>query len=669
MLELDSLLALTVSLIHESFGYRYVSILLIDPVTEMLSLRAGAGFNVDPARGIFLKVGEDGICGYVAASGEYLLIGDIRLDSRYFPINELPDSLSELTVPVSVKGEVIGVLDVQSDKVNAFDEQDVYIIKIMADQAAIAIENAKLFERAAKELADREIAEKALEAEKERLAVTLRSIGDAVIATDITGNIIMINRVAEELTGWLQNEAAGKKLDDIFHIIDENTGEQCRNSVDEVLESMVIINYTDRTILVNKTGSRRSIAHSCAPIRDKESKLVGAVVVFRDITEQRKTEEEIRKTARLESIGILAGGLAHDFNNMLSAILGNISLAKMSLEPESSVYKTLTKSENASMRARNLTQQLLTFSKGGAPVKETTSITDLISETVDFALGGSNSRGEISIPDNIWVVDIDKGQISEVISNLIINADHAMPEGGVIRIVVENAVIGIDEIPSLQKGRYIIITVSDQGIGIPAKQLEKIFDPYFTTKQKGSGLGLSIVYSILKKHGGCVTVDSEVGIGTDFHIYLPASDNDEPAKADHDQKTISGEGNILIMDDDKSVRDVAGGMLRHLGYKVDFTDNGEEALEKYREAMGSEDPFDLVIMDLTIPGGMGGRITIEELLKIDPGAKAIVSSGYSDDPVMADYAQFGFCGCIKKPYRVAELGRIVCDALKKKDKS
>jgi PAS domain S-box-containing protein len=479
----------------------------------------------------------------------------------------------------------------------------------------------------------------------------------------------MINRAAEELTGWLQNEAAGKKVDAIFHIVDESTGEQRRNPVDEVLESMVIINYTNHTVLVDKNGSKRSIAHSCAPIRDKESRLVGAVVVFRDITEQRKTEEELRKTARLESIGILAGGLAHDFNNMLSAILGNISLAKMSLEPEDSVYKTLTKSENASMRARNLTQQLLTFSKGGAPVKETTSITDLISETVDFALGGSNSRGEISIPDNIWVVDIDKGQISEVISNLIINADQAMPEGGVIRISAENAVIDIDEIPSLPEGRYIIITISDQGIGIPAKQLEKIFDPYFTTKQKGSGLGLSIVYSILKKHDGYVTVDSQVGTGTNFHIYLPASDNNEPAKVDLEQKTISGEGNILVMDDDKMVRDVAGGMLRLLGYKVDFAENGEEALEKYREAKGSEEPFDMVIMDLTIPGGMGGRFAVEKLLKIDPEAKAIVSSGYSDDPVMSNYTQFGFSSCIKKPYRVAELGRIVCDVLKKRDKS
>ena len=669
MLELDSLLELTVSLIHESFGYRYVTILLIDPVTEMLSLRAGAGYNIVFAKDIFLKVGKDGICGYVAATGEHLLVNDVKFDPRHFPIDVLSDSSSELTVPVSVKGRVIGVLDVQSDKVNAFDEQDLYIIRIMADQAAIAIENAQLFERAAKELAERETAERALESEKERLAVTLRSIGDAVIATDITGKIIMINRAAEELTGWLQNEAVGKEFTDIFSIIDDSTGEPYSDHVDEVLRSMDVSSYSDNAILLDKKGSQRPIAHSCAPIRDKESKLVGVVVVFRDITERRKTEEELRKTARLESIGILAGGLAHDFNNMLSAILGNISLAKMSLKPEGNVYKILTKSENASMRARNLTQQLLTFSKGGAPVKETTSITDLISETVDFALGGSNSRGEISIPENVWAVDIDKGQISEVISNLIINADQAMPEGGVIKIFAENAVIDIDEIPSLPEGRYIIITISDQGIGIPAKQLEKIFDPYFTTKQKGSGLGLSIVYSILKKHDGYVTVDSQVGTGTNFHIYLPASDNDEPVKVDLEQKTISGEGNILVMDDDKMVRDVAGGMLRLLGYKVDFAENGEEALEKYREAKGSEEPFDVVIMDLTIPGGMGGRFAVEKLLKIDPGAKAIVSSGYSDDPVMSNYTQFGFSSCIKKPYRVAELGRIVCDVLNKRDKS
>ena len=665
MLELDSLLTLTASLIHESFGYQYVSILLINPVTGKLVIRAGAGFDVAPTREIHLKIGEDGICGHVASTGEYLLVGDVKLDPRYFLIDELPGSRSELTVPVSVKGRVIGVLDVQSDKVNAFDKQDVFIIRIMADQAAIAIENAQLFERAAKDLAEREIAEKALESEKEMLRVTLRSIGDAVIAADTTGEIIMMNRVAEELTGYLQNEASGRKLTDIFHINDESTGEPCRDPVDEVLESMDVISYSNHKILSDNNGSERPIAYSCAPIQDRESRLVGAVVVFRDIAEHRRTEEELRKTARLESIGILAGGLAHDFNNMLSAILGNISLAKMSLDPEDSVYKTLTKSENASMRARDLTQQLLTFSKGGAPVRETTSIADLISETVNFALGGSKSRGEISIRDNLWAVDIDRGQISEVLSNLIINADQAMPEGGVIEVKVENAVINLDEIPSLPEGRYVTISISDNGIGIPAKQLEKIFDPYFTTKQTGSGLGLTIVYSILRKHDGYITVDSEIGVGTEFLLYIPASDSDEPAGTKLIQEALSGEGNILVMDDDKMVCDVAGGMLRHLGYNVDFAENGEEALEKYRGVMGSSESFDVVIMDLTIPGGMGGRNTIAMLLSMDPGAKAIVSSGYSEDPVMANYEKFGFYGCIKKPYRVAELGRILIEVMKK----
>ncbi len=665
MLELDSLLKLTVSLIHESFGYRYVSILLVDPATDMIVIREGAGFDVEPTRKIHLKIGEDGICGYVARTGKHLLIGDVQLDPRFFPIDQLADSRSELTVPVSVKGRVIGILDVQSDKVNAFDEQDVFIIRIMADQAAIAIDNAQLFERAAKDLAERGIAEKALESEKEMLRVTLRSIGDAVIATDTTGEIIMMNRVAEELTGHLQNEASGRKLTDIFHIIDESTGESCRDPVDEVLESMDVISYSNHTILADKSGFKRPIAYSCAPIKDSESKLVGAVVVFRDITEHRKTEEELRKTARLESIGILAGGLAHDFNNMLSAILGNISLAKMSLESSDNVYKILTKSENASMRARDLTQQLLTFSKGGAPVRETTCISDLISETVNFALGGSKSRGEVSISENLWAVDIDKGQISEVISNLVINADQAMPEGGVIGVKVENTVIDIDEIPSLPEGRYISVTISDKGIGIPEKQLEKIFDPYFTTKQTGSGLGLSIVYSIMRKHDGNIIVDSEIGVGTEFRLYLPASDRDLPAGAELEQEALPGEGNVLVMDDDKMVCDVAGGMLRHLGYQVDFAENGEAALEKYREAMGSGKPFDVVIMDLTIPGGMGGRSAIALLLSLDPGAKAIVSSGYSEDPVMANYEKFGFRGCIKKPYRVSELGRILLEVMKR----
>ncbi|MCD4707563.1 MAG: GAF domain-containing protein [Candidatus Sabulitectum sp.] len=663
MLELDALLELTVSLIHESFGYRYVSILLIDPATGMLAIRAGAGFNSASTKGISLKVGEDSVCGYVAYTGKHMLVGDVRLEPRHFPVDAIPDSRSELTVPVSIEGRVIGVLDVQSDDVNAFDEQDAHIIRLMADQAAIAIENARLFERAAKELSERETAEKALEAEKEMLAVTLRSIGDAVITTDTGGKIIMMNRVAEELTGWLQNKAAGKKLAEVFNIIDESTKELCRDPVDEILESMDTVSYFSHTILVEKSGLERSIAYSCAPITDQKTKLVGAVVVFHDVTEERKTEEELRKAARLESIGILAGGLAHDFNNMLSAILGNISLAKMSLEPEGDVYRILTKSENASMRARDLTQQLLTFSKGGAPVRETTSIDDLIRETVNFALGGSKSRGKITTSEDLWAADVDKGQISEVISNLIINADQAMPEGGVITVTAENKVVGQYEIPSLPEGRYVSISVSDSGIGIPANQLEKIFDPYYTTKQKGSGLGLSIVYSILRKHDGCITVDSEVATGTEFRVYIPASNSNASAETDPRQAIHFGAGSVLVMDDDKMVCDVAGEMLQYLGYSVDFAENGEEALRKYREAMESEKPFDVVIMDLTIPGGMGGRKAVVLLLNMDPGAKAIVSSGYSEDTVMGRYKQFGFSGCIKKPYCVTELGKVIHDIM------
>ncbi len=663
MLDLDALLNLTASLVHESFGYSYVSILLIDPVTGTMAIRAGAGFNVASTEGIILRVEEDGICGYVARTGEYLLVDDVRLDSRHYPVDAIPDSRSELTVPIRTKNRIIGVLDVQSDEISAFNQQDAHIIRLMADQAAIAIENAKLFEQAARELTEREAAEKALAAEKEMLAVTLRSIGDAVIATDTSGEIIMINRVAEELTGWLQDEAAGKELTDIFSIVHQSTKEPCRNPVNEMLESRNTVSYSSHTILVGKSGLERSIAHSCAPIMDKESRLVGAVVVFHDVTEQLKTEEELRKAARLESIGILAGGLAHDFNNMLSAILGNISLAKMSLELEDDMYRILTKSENASMRARDLTQQLLTFSKGGAPVRETTSIADLIRETVGFALGGSKSREKLSIPGDLWVADVDKGQISEVISNLIINADQAMPEGGEIAITAKNALVGHDEIPSLPEGRYVSISVSDSGIGIPANQLEKIFDPYYTTKQKGSGLGLSIVYSILRKHGGHITVNSEAGTGAEFCVYIPVSDSNTTAETDLRQEIHFGAGNVLVMDDDKMVCEVAGEMLQYLGYGVDFAEHGEEALDKYKKAMESGKPFDVVIMDLTIPGGMGGRKTIALLLEMDPGAKAIVSSGYSEDTVMGNHMQFGFSGCIKKPYCVSELGRVMHETM------
>jgi PAS domain S-box-containing protein len=378
-----------------------------------------------------------------------------------------------------------------------------------------------------------------------------------------------------------------------------------------------------------------------------------------DITEHMKMEEELIKAQKLEAVGLLAGGIAHDFNNLLMAITGNIELAKMFARPGDSVYEKLTEAERAALRARDLTQQLLTFSRGGQPVRKAASIAELIRESARFSLRGSNVRCELSLPDDLMPVEVDEGQMSQVVNNLIINADQAMPDGGIIAIQCRTVDIGSRDGLPLKAGKYVHLSIKDQGIGIPREHFSKIFDPYFTTKQKGSGLGLATTYSIIKQHDGYITLESVLGAGTTFHLYIPASKGQGKAGAVKDDGPVPGNGKILVMDDDEAIRDVTGAMLRKLGYETVPANEGAEAIDLYEKARKSGEPFDAVIMDLTIPGGMGGREAIRKLLEIAPDAKAIVSSGYSNDPIMADYAAYGFAGVVGKPYKLKELSETV----------
>lgn len=384
--------------------------------------------------------------------------------------------------------------------------------------------------------------------------------------------------------------------------------------------------------------------------------------VMEDITERKQIEEEILKTSKLESIGILAGGIAHDFNNILTAVIGNLSLARMMAKPESEILNRLTEAEKASRRAQDLTQQLLTFSKGGTPVKKVASIANLLRDSASFMMSGSNVRCEFSIPDNLSPVNIDEGQISQVINNLVINAKQSMPQGGTIRIKAENVAVGGQSgeqgLP-LRDGKYIKIIIQDQGIGISEEHLDKIFDPYFTTKEEGSGLGLTTTYSIIKRHDGHITVKSKFGAGTTFSIYLPASDKKIEIERKIHEEPIEGHGRILLMDDEEIVRDVAGSMLSYLGYDVAFAKNGTEAIALVRKTEESGGHFDAIIMDLTIPGGMGGKDAVPLLLEIDPKVKVIASSGYSNDPVMAEYKKYGFSTIIPKPYKIEDLRKIL----------
>ena len=383
----------------------------------------------------------------------------------------------------------------------------------------------------------------------------------------------------------------------------------------------------------------------------------------REIVERKRAEEELLKLAKLESVGVLAGGIAHDFNNILTAIQGNVSLAKLASKPRDKVYKWLEGAEKASTRAKDLTQQLLTFSRGGEPVRKATRVAGIVRDSCEFALRGSSVRCEFSVPDDVWTVNADEGQIGQVVSNLIINAQQAMPQGGVIDVRVEHAAIKSEDGLPISEGDYVKISVEDHGCGIPEEHLSKIFDPYFTTKEKGSGLGLATSYSIIKKHDGLITVDSVPGLGTSFYVYLPRSFDEATATEGAKMKLVTGRAKILLMDDEQTIGDLAKEMLSMLGYEVDVANEGSQAVKLYQKAWKTSDPYDLLILDLTVPGGMGGKEVIEILGKSDPKIRAIVSSGYSNDPIMANYRKHGFTGVVAKPYTVQELSGAVNQAL------
>ncbi|RMG52617.1 MAG: PAS domain S-box protein [Acidobacteria bacterium] len=511
-------------------------------------------------------------------------------------------------------------------------------------------------------LTERQRTEEALAAEKERLAVTLRSIADGVITSDTEGRVVLMNRVAEELTGWSQSEARGKSLAEVVHILDERTRQRRPSPGEAMLRSGRANSSSSQMILVARDGRERLISESSAPIRDKDGKIRGAVLVLRDVTEKRKLEDELLKVERLESLGVLAGGLAHDFNNILMAILGNLSLARLYAPPGDRVHERLEAAEKAALRARDLTERLLTFARGGAPIRSTASIAELIRDSAEFALTGSNVRCEFSLPEDLWPVEVDQGQIGQAIQNLIINADQAMPDGGIIRVKAENVIV-TDQMPlPPSPGTYDKDVIAAQGMGIPREHLGKIFDPYFTTKPEGSGLGLTTAYSIIRRHGGHIAVDSQMGRGTVVTFYLPASEKEWPAKKPSEEPW-EGRGKVLLMDDEEVIRDVAGHMLAVLGYEVALAKDGAEAIRLYQEAYEVGEPFDVVIMDLTVPGGMGGREAMKRLLEIDPHVRAIVSSGYSRDPVMAEHEKYGFQAVITKPYKIEDLDRTIRQVL------
>lgn len=513
------------------------------------------------------------------------------------------------------------------------------------------------------DITERKETELALAAEKERLAVTLRSLGEGVITTDKVGRVVLMNQEAERLTGWTQQEAQGREVQEVLRLYHEETREPVRWIEKEGVGEGVLP-HEDEALLITRDGAERPVAWRRTAIRDQKSVVIGSVVVFQDIGMRRRAEQELLRAEKLQSIGILAGGIAHDFNNLLTVILGNISLARMQAEADEELRRCLTEAEGAITEAIGLTKQLLAFAKGGAPIRKPVDVKELLTNAVQFVCRGSAVRWTVEVGDQVWPVIADAGQLSQVIHNLVINALQAMERGGQVRVGAENAVIESGEVRALQPGRYVRIWVSDTGVGIPREHLTKIFDPYFSTKPQGSGLGLAVSYSIIKSHHGHIEVESEVGKGSTFSVYLPAAA--EPVERERRvEKVLPGGGHVLLVDDEEDILATTGTMLRRLGYSVEAVRDGEEAVRLYCRARSEGMKFDVVILDLTIPGGLGGVEIVRRLREVDPCVVAIASSGYSNDPVMAEYERYGFRGVLTKPYTLHRLSVAVQEALKR----
>jgi PAS domain S-box-containing protein len=512
------------------------------------------------------------------------------------------------------------------------------------------------------EVSEREQAEQALRDSEAKYRSLIDNASEAILLADVDANLLDANRKAEELLGYSKAE--------ILHLNIRQIHPEAE--LERTMSSFAAMVQQGEGALLNAWLLRRDGTQVPVDITGSTIEYAGKKMlqgIIKDISDRQKTEAERLRMSKLESLGTLAGGIAHDFNNILTAILGNISLAILDPNLVNRTRERLTMSEKACQRAHALAQQLLTFAKGGTTFKKIAALKPLLQEAATLNLAGSRVRCDISVPDDLWSVEVDVNQIDQVLSNLLINAEQAMPMGGTIRIRAQNVRIGAKDGLTLLPGQYVKLSLADEGVGIAPNYLDKIFDPYFSTKQKGSGLGLTAAYSIIQHNAGHIGVESAVGRGTTFIIHLPATEMAPVAPDREPARLCLGQGRILVMDDEEIVREVMGKMLAHLGYEVEFAADGAAAIARYSEAMATGRRFAAVILDLTIPGGMGGKETMEKLLTIDPQTIAIVSSGYSDDPIMADFQTYGFSAVIAKPYKVVELSKILQGIIPRVDAS
>ena len=553
-----------------------------------------------------------------------------------------------LAMPVRVEGLPWGCLIMASSREESFPQPvvDACVIAARLISAAVSAERYR----------------NNLAMEKEKLEVTLSAIEDAVITTDLSGRILLYNRAAENLTDIPSHTACGSNLLDSVRLESAESREPlCWDGITRLgTKSLEEGGRMAMDCLLGRTGKdHRPMRLS---VRCLSYPAAGFVLILRDTTWERRLAEEKARSQRLESLGVLAGGIAHDFNNSLTAILSGLELSKLRPDPEGK-QDILQEVERAAVSARGLTRQLLTFSRGGAPVARPMQVTEMIRETAGFVLSGTNCNLDFRAESELWPVQADEAQISQVVNNLVLNARQSMPSGGTIGVHLSNTELrGNGGLP-LSQGRYVRIVISDQGTGIPEELLSRIFDPYFTTKGEGSGLGLATTHSIVSRHGGHIKVESSPGEGTTFTLLLPAAEEKPQTTAALPQEDRLF-GRVLLMDDDRSVRRTASQLIEALGCEVEVTPEGRSAIQAYGKALSEDRRFDAVIMDLTVQGGMGGAAAAREITDMDPSARLVVSSGYSNDPVMADFADYGFVDCIAKPYTMRELHALLARVLR-----
>jgi two-component system, cell cycle sensor histidine kinase and response regulator CckA len=557
--------------------------------------------------------------------------------------NVLSDVSAKLERALAGEAQQLDFWGLRSDGVAFLKDVRLYAGTYFGQRVVVAV---------AQDVTERRRADERLRESEERYRLLTETSPNSITVVDPAGTIVMANPRARAIF----RHPAGAPLvgRSVFEWVAPDERVRAAESLRAVLDTGSI---SDVEITLQRgDGSSFCAVVNASLARDPEGRPQFVVIVSTDVTDRKQAELERLHAHKLESIGVLAGGIAHDFNNLLQGVFGYVSLARMNLDSREKAAAMLDQADRALNTSINLTGQLLTFAKGGKPRKKRLTLSPVIEDAARFALSGARSNLACDLDERLWRADADEGQIAQVVQNIVLNASEAMPEGGTVRVSARNCVVPAGTKAALPEGGpFVRIVVEDRGVGIQEQHLSRIFDPYFTTKQTGSGLGLATSYSVVRNHGGAIEVASELGRGSTFSVYLPATKPGGDREVDDASAAIVWKGRVLVMDDEELVRSVAVRMVESLGHEVVGASDGQEAVEKLEEAKRSGRPFDVVILDLTVKGGMGGEEAARRIREIDPAVKAVVSSGYADNQVVANFAAHGFAAALNKPYRLDRL--------------